>query len=155
MVGPQQQTVFLQSLHTHNIRGGGGDAAVRILTQQGSRQIRKACYCLCLHAPKVCLNLQCSPLSTVKYGEEQQFSSFCDTTVMIGSRSRHDGKMMQMPTSQGLLINDIVFEEDDWSIMGATSFTQLHKAWQYIFTCSTCCSIVVHDYQGLWMRLLY
>jgi len=71
------------------------------------------------------------------------------------SKSTQGVKMMQPSASEGLLIDDIMFEEDDWSIMRATPFTQLHKAWQYIFTRSTCCSIVIYDYQRLWMRLLY
>ena len=74
---------------------------------------------------------------------------------MTGSRSTHGGKMMQLSTLEGLLINDIVLEEDDWGIMRAAPFTQLHKAGQYIFTRSTRCSIVVYNYQRLWMRLLY
>lgn len=95
-----------------------------------------------------------STLGIVKSAEAKN-PSLWDATVMMGRRSTHGIKMMRLSTSEGLLINDIVFEEDDWSIMGATPFTQLHEAWQYILARSTCCSIVIYDYQGLWMRLLY
>ena len=54
-----------------------------------------------------------------------------------------------------LLINDIVLEEDDRSVVRTATLAQLDKAWLYILACSTGSSEQVDDHQSLWRCFMY
>ena len=71
--------------------------------------------------------------------------SFPDSTAVSKEPTSSQANATQL--QQGLLINDIVFEEDDWGIMGSTPFAQLYKARQNVLACSTCGSIVIKHNQ--------